>query len=271
MPNPKLSAPQITAMKAQDKKIAMVTAYDYTMAKLLDKAGVDVLLVGDSLGMVVQGRKNTLGVSLDHMIYHSHCVSKAAERAHVVCDLPFMSYQASQSDAIRACGAALKKGKAEAVKLEGGEEIAEIVASVTALGIPVMGHVGLMPQHVQQMGGYKVQGRGKEAAKKVLRDAKAIAQAGAYALVLEGIPLELAQKITESINIPTIGIGSGPYCDGQVLVCYDLLGMFEEVAPKFVKKYAELGKEISKAVKNYVVEVQTGKFPSTEFSYRDKG
>lgn len=270
MPNPKITVPQIAKLKAEGKKISMVTAYDYTMAKLLDRAGVDILLVGDSLGMVIQGRKNTLAVSLDHMIYHSHCVAKAAERAQVVCDLPFMSYQASKEDAIRACGAALKKGKAEAVKLEGGEEIAEIVASVTALGIPVMGHVGLMPQHVQQMGGYKIQGRGKEAAKKVLRDAKAIAEAGAYALVLEGIPLELAQKITESIAIPTIGIGSGPHCDGQVLVCYDLLGMFEEVAPKFVKKYAELGKEITEAVKNYVNEVQAGKFPSEEYSYRDK-
>ncbi|HCU25058.1 MAG TPA: 3-methyl-2-oxobutanoate hydroxymethyltransferase [Deltaproteobacteria bacterium] len=267
MPTAKITVPQITAMKAKGEKIAMVTAYDYTFAKLFDSAGAEILLVGDSLGMVVQGRKNTLGVTMDHMIYHSHCVSKGAERAHVVCDLPFMSYQGSTADAIRVSGAALKKGRAEAVKMEGGEEIAETIRAVSNLGIPVMGHVGLMPQRVQQMGGYKVQGRGKDAAKKVLRDAKAVAQAGAYALVLEGIPLELAQDITAALKIPTIGIGSGPHCDGQVLVCYDLLGMFEEISPKFVKKYADLKSAIREAVSRYVAEVKAGTFPDKEHSF----
>jgi len=256
-------------MKAKGEKIAMVTAYDYSFARVLDRAGADVLLVGDSLGMVVQGRKNTLGVTLDHMIYHTHCVAKGAERAHVVLDLPFMSYQVSKNEAVKACGLALKKGRAEAVKMEGGEEIADIVKTVSSLGIPVMGHVGLMPQHVQQMGGYKVQGRGKEAAKKVLKDAKAIAKAGAYALVLEGIPMQLAAQITRQIDIPTIGIGSGADCDGQVLVCYDLLGLFEGAAPKFVKKYADLNEIISSAVAKYLQEVKSGKFPDPNFSYSD--
>jgi 3-methyl-2-oxobutanoate hydroxymethyltransferase len=188
----------------------------------------------------------------------------------VVCDLPFLSYQASREDAVWACGLALKKGHAEAVKLEGGEEMAETVRELTSLGIPVMGHVGLMPQRVQQMGGYKIQGRGKDAAKKVMKDAKAIAAAGAYALVLEGIPLELAEKITQSISIPTIGIGSGPHCDGQVLVLYDLLGMYPEFSPKFVKKYADLGDTIAAAIRNYIAEVKAGKFPSGKHSFSDR-
>ncbi|MCC7343378.1 MAG: 3-methyl-2-oxobutanoate hydroxymethyltransferase [Deltaproteobacteria bacterium] len=270
MPEKKITVPHITALKAKGQKIVMVTAYDYTFARLLDGAGVDILLVGDSLGMVVQGRKNTLGVTMDHMIYHSHCVARGAERAHVVCDLPFLSYQASKEDAIRVSGAALKKGKAEAVKMEGGEEIAETIHAVVSLGIPVMGHVGLMPQRVQQMGGYKVQGRGKDAAKKVLKDAKAVAQAGAYSIVLEGIPLELAKQVTKEVPVPTIGIGSGPHCDGQVLVCYDLLGMFEDIAPKFVKRYADLKKTIGAAAGAFAEEVRGGKFPGVEHSFLEK-
>lgn len=270
MASKKITVPQIVARKTKGDKLVMVTAYDYTFARLLDEAGTDILLVGDSLGMVVQGRKNTLGVTMDHMIYHSHCVSKGAERAHVVCDLPFLSYQASKEDAIRASGAALKKGHAESVKMEGGEEIAETVRAVVDLGIPVMGHVGLMPQRVQQMGGYKIQGRGKEAAKKVLKDAKAVAQAGAYAIVLEGIPLELAKQVTKEVSVPTIGIGSGPHCDGQVLVCYDLLGMFEDISPKFVKRYADLKKAIGSAVSAFGDEVRRGKFPGIEHSFSDK-
>ncbi len=265
----KVTVPKLQEMKAKGEKITMVTAYDYSFARLLDEAGVDILLVGDSLGMVIQGRPNTLGVTLDHMIYHSHCVANGASRAHLVCDLPFLSYQASVEDAIRACGMALKRGHAEAVKLEGGEEMAETVRALSKLGIPVMGHVGLMPQRVQQMGGYKIQGKGKEAAKRILKDAKAIAQAGAYALVLEGIPLELAKKITESVSIPTIGIGSGPHCDGQVLVGYDLLGMYPEFSPKFVKKYAELGKAVTAAARRYVEEVRAGNFPAPEHSFSD--
>lgn len=265
----KITAPKINEMKSQGQKIVMVTAYDYTLAKIMDEAGVDCILVGDSLGMVVQGRKNTLAVTLDHMIYHTHCVSKAAERAHVVLDLPFLSYQASKEDAIRSSGFALKKGRAEAVKMEGGEEIAEKIHAVVELGIPVMGHVGLMPQRVQQMGGYKVQGKGKENAKKVLKDAKAVAQAGAYALVLEGIPEELAEKITKEVDIPTIGIGSGVHCDGQVLVGYDLLGMYSELSPKFVKKYLAGYQLVSEAVRAYAQEVRSGTFPDEAHSFHD--
>jgi len=265
----KITAPDLTAMKGKGQKIAMVTAYDYTFARLLDEAGVDCLLVGDSLGMVVQGRENTLEVTMDHMVYHSNCVARGAKRAHVVCDLPFMSYQASVEDAIRVSGMALKKGKAEAVKMEGGEELADIVYAVSSLGIPVMGHVGLMPQRVKKMGGYKIQGRGKENARRVMKDAKAIAQAGAYCLVLEGIPLELAKKITEEVPIPTVGIGSGVHCDGQVLVCYDLLGMYTDIAPKFVKRYANLQEQVGSATRKYIQEVRSGTFPSEEHSYRD--
>ena len=265
----KITVPKLQEMKKKGEKIAMVTAYDYSFARLLDAAGAEILLVGDSLGMVIQGRPNTLGVTLDHMIYHTQCVASGAREAHVVCDLPFLSYQASEEDAIRSCGLALKKGHAEAVKLEGGEEMVKTVRTLTSMGIPVMGHVGLMPQRVQQMGGYKIQGKGKEAAKKVLKDAKAVAAAGAYALVLEGIPAELAETITKSVSIPTIGIGSGPYCDGQVLVIYDLLGMYPDFSPKFVKKYAELGTTIGDAVKRYVEEVKSGKFPSERESFSD--
>lgn len=265
----KLNAPDIRSMKDSDAKITVVTAYDYSFARIFDAAGVDCLLVGDSLGMVIQGRSNTLGVTLDHMVYHSHCVARGAERAHVVCDLPFMSYQASVADAIRASGQALKEGRAEAVKLEGGEELAEHVHAVVQLGIPVMGHVGLMPQRVQQMGGYKVQGRGKESARQVLRDAKAIADAGAYALVLEGIPMSLAEKITKEIKIPTIGIGSGPHCDGQVLVCYDLLGMYTDLSPKFVKRFGNLHQSITEATRKYIDEVRNGAFPDESHSYQD--
>ncbi len=265
----KLTAPQIEAMKVSGTKITVVTAYDYTFARIFDAAGVDCLLVGDSLGMVIQGRSNTLGVTMDHMVYHTHCVARGAKRAHVVCDLPFMSYQTSISDALRASGQALKQGHAEAVKMEGGEELAEHVRAVVAVGIPVMGHVGLMPQRVQQMGGYKIQGRGREQSRKVLNDAKAIADAGAYALVLEGIPMELAQKITKEVNIPTIGIGSGPHCDGQVLVNYDLLGMFPDLSPKFVKKYASLHQDIDAATRKFIEEVRSGTFPDEAHSYHD--
>ena len=256
--------------KQAGEKITALTAYDFPTAKLMDEAGVDILLVGDSLGMVIQGRENTLGVTMDHMVYHTHCVSRGAKRAHVVLDLPFMSYQASVEDAIRVSGMALKNGKAEAVKLEGGEELAGTVHALTSMGIPVMGHVGLMPQRVQKMGGYKIQGRGKDEARHVLHDAMAIADAGAYCLVLEGIPLELAKKITEEIKIPTVGIGSGPHCDGQVLVCYDMLGMNPDFSPKFVKKYTNLHEQIRDAATRFIQEVRSGTFPTVEHSFQDK-
>ncbi|MCP5468433.1 MAG: 3-methyl-2-oxobutanoate hydroxymethyltransferase [Deltaproteobacteria bacterium] len=265
-----LTVPKFLAKKKSGEKISMITAYDFTMAKLFDEAGVDSILIGDSLGMVIQGRENTLGVSLDQMIYHCHCVAMGAKRAHLIGDMPFMSYQASKEDAVRSAGKLLKKGKVHGVKMEGGEEIAEIVAAVVKVGIPVMGHVGLMPQHVQQMGGYKVQGREEKAAKKILNDAKAIANAGAYSLVLEGIPLELAQKITDTIDIPTIGIGSGPHCDGQVLVCYDLLGMYSEFKPKFVKHFGNLGVAIHAAMKDYIREVKEGTYPDEDHSFKER-
>ncbi len=257
----KITIPEILLAKKSGIKLSMMTAYDYTMAKLLDQAGIDILLVGDSLGMVVQGRKNTLGVTMDHMIYHSHCVSMGATRAHVVMDMPFMSYQSSQEEAIHNCGMALKKGKAHSVKMEGGIEIVDIVKQVVDFGIPVMGHVGLKPQYVHAMGGFLKQGKDPQDAKKILKDAKAIAAAGAYAIVLESIPAELAEKISKSINIPTIGIGSGSHCDGQVLVCYDFLGMNPDDVPGFVKPYAKLSENIIQATKRYITDIQSGNYP----------
>ncbi|MFO1518740.1 MAG: 3-methyl-2-oxobutanoate hydroxymethyltransferase [bacterium] len=263
----KVTPPELIAIKKDGRKISMVTAYDFTMAKIVDQAGVDVVLVGDSLGMVVQGRKNTLGVTLDHMIYHSHCVSKGITRAHLVCDMPFLSYQSSMEEAVRNCGKVLKQGRAEAVKLEGGEEIADTVKRLTELGIPVMGHIGLKPMHVHLMGGYKIQGRDSHSEKQILKDAKALEKAGAYSIVLEGIPAALAEKITRQIKIPTIGIGSGPGCDGQVLVIYDLLGMYQEIRPKFVRQYANLHETISEALKNYIADVSSGNFPGEKESF----
>jgi len=263
----KITVPELLKMKKEGRKISMLTAYDYTMARILDEAGAHVILVGDSLGMVVQGRKNTLGVSLDHMIYHSHCVSKGLTRAHLVCDMPFMSYQSSVDEAVKNCGKVLKQGHAEAVKLEGGEEIAATVKRLTDLGIPVMGHVGLKPMHVHLMGGYKVQGRDSKSEKRILNDARAIEKAGAYSIVLEGIPADLAQKISRSLKIPTIGIGSGSHCDGQVLVIYDLLGMYQEIQPKFVRRYANLFETITDSVKRYISDVESGNFPSDKESF----
>src|SRR5262245_16898327 len=263
----KVTVPELIRMKKEGRRISTLTAYDFTMAKILDQAGVDVVLVGDSLGMVIQGRKSTLGVTLDDMIYHTRCVSRALSRAHLVCDMPFLSYQASLEEAVKNCGKVLKSGRAEAVKLEGGEEIAPTVKRLTELGIPVMGHVGLKPMHIHAMGGYKVQGTNAFSEKKILKDAKALEKAGAYSLVLEGIPASLARKITRSLKIPTIGIGSGPHCDGQVLVVYDLLGMYQEFQPKFVRKYARLFETIRDSVKKYIQDVQNGSFPNQKESF----
>ncbi|MGH7297618.1 MAG: 3-methyl-2-oxobutanoate hydroxymethyltransferase, partial [Polyangiaceae bacterium] len=251
--------------------LAMVTAYDFTMARLLDEAGVDLILVGDSLGMVVQGMQNTLPVTLDEIAYHSRAVARAAARAHVVGDLPFMSYQVSSTQAVESAGKLLKDGACESVKLEGGEDFAEHVWRIVRAGVPVMGHVGLMPQSVHALGGFKVQGRGHDAEARVLADAKAVEEAGAYAIVLEAIPPDLAAKVTASVGVPTIGIGAGPHCDGQVLVCTDLLGMNRGHSPKFAKRYAELGDAIVAATRRYVDEVQSGAFPAAEHSYKPNG
>jgi 3-methyl-2-oxobutanoate hydroxymethyltransferase len=267
----KVTAPDIRARKGAGPAISMVTAYDFTMASLLDEAGVDMLLVGDSLGMVVQGLANTLPVTVDEIAYHSRAVARGAARAHVVGDMPFMSYQVSATQAVESAGKLVKDGAVESVKLEGGEDFAEHVWRIVRAGVPVMGHVGLMPQSVHALGGFKVQGRGQDAEAKVLADAKAIEEAGAYALVLEAIPPDLAERVTASVGIPTIGIGAGVGCDGQVLVCTDLLGMSRGHAPKFTKRFAEVGDAIVGAVRAYVGEVQAGTFPGPEHAYKPNG
>jgi 3-methyl-2-oxobutanoate hydroxymethyltransferase len=248
-------------------KLAVVTAYDATMAALLDAAGMDILMVGDSLGMVVQGDDTTLGVTIADMAYHCRAVTSCQPRAHVVCDLPFMSYQVSPEQALESAGILLKKGRAEAVKLEGGLSMAPTIRRLVDAGIPVMGHIGLTPQSVHQMGGFRVQGRTSESALELLEDAQAIEQAGAYALVLEGIPALAARAITAAVGIPTIGIGAGPDTDGQVLVCYDLLGMYRGLAPKFVRHFAELGDAVVRAAQSYASEIRAGTFPAAEHTF----
>lgn len=263
----KLSAVEIRSAKTRGDKLAAVTAYDVTFARLLDAAGADILLVGDSLGMVVQGLPNTLPVTLDDMIYHTRAVARGASRAHVVTDLPFLSFQTSPEDALRAAGRLVKEGNAESVKLEGGIRTAEAVRRIVEAGVPVMGHIGLLPQSVHEMGGFKVQGRGAESRRALLADARALEQAGAYALVVEGVPSDVGAEVTASLGIPTIGIGAGPDCDGQVLVCYDLLGMFAGFKPKFVKRFASLGDSIQSATRSYVEEVKSGAFPDAAHSF----
>jgi 3-methyl-2-oxobutanoate hydroxymethyltransferase len=254
-------------MKAARRKIAMLTAYDASFARLVDQAGCDVILVGDSLGMVIQGGGTTLPVTMDEMIYHCRSVARGAERAQIVGDMPFMSYQVSVEEGLRNAGRMVKEGGAEAVKLEGGAEYAELASRLVRIGIPVMGHVGLTPQSFHAMGGFKVQGRDAQQAKKILDDAVALDQAGCYAIVLEGMPSDLAKQITDKVSCPTIGIGAGPDCDGQVLVIYDLLGMNEEFRPKFVKRYDNLAVRVRTAVEQYVTEVREGEFPSAEHSF----
>jgi 3-methyl-2-oxobutanoate hydroxymethyltransferase len=262
----KVTVPGIRARK-HGQKLAVVTAYDATMARLLDDAGVDIFIVGDSLGMVVQGQPNTLSVTLDEMAYHARAVARVARRAHVVVDMPFMSFQLSSEKALEAAGKLVKEGHAEAVKLEGGVAIGETVRRIVAAGIPVMGHVGLTPQSIHALGGFRVQGKSEDAATRVVLDAQALEQAGAYAIVLEALPADLARRITETVDVPTIGIGAGPHCDGQVLVSYDFLGMFREIQPKFVKRYRELGDEIVAATREYIADVQSGAFPEAKHSF----
>jgi len=245
----------------------MVTAYDATFARMLDEGGADVLLVGDSLGMVVQGQETTLPVTLDEMLYHCRAVARGSKRAHLVGDMPFMSYQVSPEEAVRSAGRFLAEGGMHAVKLEGGAAMAPTIRRIVAAGIPVMGHVGLTPQSVHAMGGFKVQGKREEDAQRVLEDARAVAEAGAYAIVLEGIPSELASHITAELPIATIGIGAGPHCDGQVLVCYDLLGLTAERVPRFVKQYEHFYQNGLTAIARFKHEVQEGVFPSAEQSF----
>ena len=267
----RVTVPEIRSRKLGGPKLAAVTAYDATLARLLDAGGADILLVGDSLGMVVQGLPHTLSVTLEEICYHGRAVARVAERAHVVGDMPFMSYQVSPEQALESAGRMLKDGGFQSVKLEGGIAVAEQVRRIVSSGIPVMGHVGLTPQSVHAMGGYRVQGKGEDAATLIVQDAKALEQAGAYSVVLEGIPADLGRRITESVEVPTIGIGAGPHCDGQVLVCYDLLGMYRDFTPKFVKRFAELGDAVVDAMNEYVAEVRSGTFPDAEHSFGMSG
>ena len=264
-----MTVPALRAMKARGERITMITAYDATFARMLDEGGADALLVGDSLGMVVQGLDSTLPVTVDEVVYHCRAVARGTQHAHIVGDMPFMSYQGSMDEALRNAGRFLKEGGAHAVKLEGGAEIAEKIARIVAAGIPVMGHVGLTPQSVHAMGGFRVQGRTEEAAERVLSEAHAVAAAGAYAIVLEGIPSDLAARITAALEIPTIGIGAGPACDGQVLVCYDLLGLTPDLRPKFVKRYDEWFTRGIDAAQRFCAEVRSGAFPSAEYAFGD--
>jgi len=266
----KVTVPAVLAAK-RARKLAMVTAYDYTFARLADKAGADLLLVGDSLGMVVQGCDNTLSVTMDEMVYHTRMVARGRTRALVVGDMPFLSYQVSVNEAVANAGRFIKEGGAEAVKLEGGVHVADTVRRLCDFDIPVMGHIGLTPQSVHRMGGHKVQGRrpGREAGgrERLFEDALALEAAGAFAIVIEGVPADLAAQITRRLGIPTIGIGAGAACDGQVLVMHDLLGLEERIAPKFVKRYAELGHAAVDAIGQYVSEVREGAFPAKEHSF----
>ncbi len=264
----KVTIHTLKRFKQIGQKICMVTAYDATFAHILDQSGADVLLVGDSLGMVVQGHDSTLPVTMDQMVYHCAAVTRGARRAHVVGDMPFMSYQVSPQEAVRNAGRLVSEGGAGSVKLEGGAEFADTVRAIVRASIPVMGHLGLTPQSVHKMGGYVVQGRDEDQARRILDDALALEQAGAYALVLEGVPLELARTITQSLTIPTIGIGAGRYCDGQVLVCYDLLGMNPDFKPKFVKRYANMHGSITEAAGAFFAEVRQGAFPDEDHSFK---
>lgn len=265
--NGKLTIQDVLKKKQEKQKITMITAYDYPFAQIADEAGVEVILVGDSLAMVVQGLDNTLPVTMDEMVYHTRMVSRAVKRALVVGDMPYLSYQVSVEEAVRNAGRFLKEGGAQAVKLEGGREVVPQVEAMTRAEIPVVAHIGLTPQAIHRMGGYKVQGKTEEAAKRLMDDAKMLESAGAFSLILEAIPADLAGQITRELSIPTIGIGGGPYCDGQVLVLHDVLGLFDRFVPKFVKKYANLKKEALSAIKQYKEEVEKGTFPGKEHSF----
>ncbi len=266
-PDPKVTTATLRARKGTAEKTAVVTAYDVVFARLADGAGIDVVLVGDSLGMVVQGERSTLAVTVDEIVYHSRIVSRGVKRAHLVADMPFMSYQASVEDGMRAAGRLMKEGRAEAVKVEGGLEVAELVQRLSRAGIPVMGHVGLTPQSVHQFGGFKVQGRTDDRRAQILADARAVAEAGAYAIVIEAVPQALAAEITRTIPVLTIGIGAGAECDGQVMVMHDLLGLEPAWKPRFVRRYAEMGKAAADAFAAYAADVRAGRFPGPQESF----
>ena len=267
MKTSKVTIHTLRQMKARGEKIAMLTAYDASFARLFEDAGADVLLVGDSLGMVVQGHETTLPVTLDEIAYHCRAVARGARRAHVVGDMPFMSYQASVEQGVTNAGKLMKEGGCHSIKLEGGAVHAELIKRLVAAGIPVMGHIGLTPQSYHQLGGFKVQGRDPGGRERLLADARTLEDAGVYSIVLEAIPADIAADITSQVSVPTIGIGAGSSCDGQVLVSYDALGMDETFKPRFVRRYATLGATIKDAIGHYVADVRAGSFPSDAESF----
>lgn len=254
--------------KQKGQRLTMLTAYDYSVAKLIDEAGIDGILVGDSLGMVALGYENTLSVTVDDMVHHIKAVARGAKNALIVGDMPFLSYHISIEESIKNAGRLIQEGGCHAVKLEGGIEVLDKVKAIIKAQIPVMGHIGLTPQSVNMLGGFKVQGKTKESIKKLIDDAKYLEDAGVFAIVLEAVPYEVAKLITESISIPTIGIGAGKYCDGQILVVNDMLGLFSDFTPKFVKRYRNLGDEIKGAIKEYIEEVRRGDFPEDSHSFK---
>ena len=263
----KITIPDVIALKQKGKKITALTAYDYLMAGMLDVAGIDIILVGDSLGMVVAGHPTTLPVSMDQMLYHTNIVSRAVKNALVVGDMPFMSYQASIQQGIENAGRFLQEAGAEAVKIEGGRIVLPLVEKLVQSGIPVMGHLGLLPQSIHKYGSYKLQGKDPEIAQELKEDALMLQNAGSFSIVLEKIPANLAREISQSLNIPTIGIGAGPYCDGQILVSYDMLGIFDQFKPRFVRRYANLAGQMRDAFQNYIKDVRSGKFPTEDESF----
>ncbi len=265
--NANITIPTLLRMKQEGEPIAMLTAYDALMASILDESGIDIILVGDSGGMVMAGHENTLSVTMDEMLHYVKSVRRAIQHAFLVADMPFLSYQISLEEALRNAGRFLQEGGAQAVKIEGGQQAAPIIKALVQWGIPVMGHIGLTPQSIHQLGGYSVQGKNHKAAQRLMQDAQILQEAGVFSLVLEKIPAMLAKEISESLQIPTIGIGAGKYCDGQVLVSHDMLGLYDKFRPKFVRRYAELGKAMSQAFKQYIVDVKQKKFPNDDESY----
>ena len=261
---PAVTKTTILEKKHRGEKITMLTAYDFSTAAMMDEVGIDIILVGDSLGMVVLGYDSTLPVTMEEMLHHTRAVTRGTQRLMVIADMPFMSYQASLESALVNAGRFMKEADAQGVKLEGGREIVEAVRRMTSSGIPVVGHLGLTPQSIHQMGGFRMQGKTEDAARRIKEDALLLQEAGAFSVVLEAVPADLAREISESLTIPTIGIGAGPHCDGQVLVVNDLLGIYEKFTPRFVKKYADLGNSMKQAFKEYIDEVKAGTFPGPE-------